>query len=69
MAHMLTHPAAPAPDRDGSLEIGRAAEDYLDWVENHQRQQKAPPRVASVLMVAAFTLTAASIAAIAFAGF
>ena len=49
--------------------ISRADEDYLDWVENHERAARTSRRLSAALVGIAFTLTAATVATIAFVGF
>ena len=48
--------------------ISRADEDYLDWVENHERAVRTSRRLSAALVGIAFTLTAATVATIAFVG-
>ena len=69
MAQMMSQPVTQGSNTHAPLKIGRAAEDYLDWVENHQRADHPRRGVSAVLLGAAFTLTAATVAALAFAGF
>ena len=69
MPHVITQPAVDRSQLNDRLEIDRSAEDYLDWVENHQRLDSQARRRSKALLGVAFTLTAAAVAVMAFAGF
>lgn len=69
MTHLLPQPVMQAPANTTIEGIGQPAEDYLDWVENHAPVGGASGAFATALIGIAVTLTAVTVAAIAFVGF
>jgi hypothetical protein len=65
MAQALVQPTLVENE---TLQIDRSAEDYLDWVENHQRPAPTRSRVTGTLIGVAVTLTAATVAVVASVG-